>query len=90
MTALSATALANNEEKAYRHREMIKSLEPFNKMLSHIYAIMPWQGLIVDSVTGAFESMPPLPEWQKQIDKVLEMRNEYIKSNFPEFYTEKQ
>ncbi len=88
MIVLSATALANNEERAYRHREMMQAVEPYNKMLTHIYTIMPVTGFIVKD--GAFERLPPLPEWQKEIDKVIEMRDEFVKSNFPEFYTEKQ
>lgn len=85
---ITATALMDKKERAYRYRQMRQSIEPFGKMLCHIYSIMPMQGFIVDLATGAFESLPPLPEWQKQIDKVIEMRNEYIKSNFPEFYEE--
>jgi hypothetical protein len=78
----------DKEERYYRYRQMRQSLETFAQMLCHIYSIMPQQGYVVDSTTGAFESLPPLPEWQERIDKVIEMRNDYIKINFPEFYEE--
>lgn len=84
---ISTAALMNKEDKAYRHREMMQAIEPYNKMLTNIYSIMPCGFIVKD---GAFDPLPPLPEWQKQIDKVLEMRDEVMKSNFPEFYTEKQ
>lgn len=75
------------EEKSIRHQELIKSLEPFAQMLTHIYTIMPHPGFKMTETT--FEPLPPQPEWQNKIDKILEMRDEYIKTNFPEFYTEK-
>jgi hypothetical protein len=84
---MTATAHMTPEEKSIRRRQLMQAIEPYNKMLTHIYSIMPSTGFIVND--GAFERLPPLPEWQKQIDKVLEMRDEFIKSNFPEFYTEK-
>lgn len=83
----SAAALMSKEEMTHRHREMMQSIEPYNQMLTHIYSIMPCTGFMVKD--GAFERLPPLPEWQKQIDKVVEMRDEFIKSNFPEFYSKK-
>jgi hypothetical protein len=84
----TATALMDKEEKHYRYRQMRQALEPFGKMLYHIYSIMPCQGYILDLKAGTFEPQPPLPEWQERIDKVIEMRDEYIKLNFPEFYEE--
>lgn len=86
MKAIRATALMNEQEKDYIYREMRAALEPFDRILSDIYAVMPHSGYIVDLANGTFEPLPPLPEWQKRIDKVIEMRNEYIKSTFPEFY----
>lgn len=80
----TATAIMSDQEKAYRRREMMQCLEPFGKMLFHIYSIMPHPGYIMQD--GMLEPLPPLPEWQQKIDKVIEMKNEYIKSNFPEFY----
>lgn len=82
----TVTALMSDEEKSFRYREMRKSLEPYNQILAHIYTIMPHPGYVIDLFSGAIEPLPPLPEWQKRIDKVTEIRNEYIKSNFPEFY----
>ena len=85
---ITATTLMDERERYYRHREMMASLEPFTQMLAHIYTIMPHQGYVVDLTNNTFEPLPPLPEWQERIDKVIEMRNEYIKSNFPEFYVD--
>lgn len=82
----TATALMDEREKYYRHREMVACLEPFTQMLAHIYTIMPHTGYIMDLKARTFEPLPPLPEWQERINKVIEIRNEYIKSNFPEFY----
>lgn len=74
------------EEKAMRRRELYLCTEPFRQILTHIYSIMPCPGFVVDLETGSFTPNPILPEWQKQIDRVIEMRNEYVKTNFPEFY----
>lgn len=82
----TATELMSDEEKSFRYREMRRSLEPFNQILYRIYTIMPHSGYVIDLASGAIEPLPPPPEWQKQIDKITEIRNEYIKSNFPEFY----
>lgn len=87
LSATSAAAFMTNEEKADRHRQLKLSVEPFAHMLAHIYTIMPHPGYIIQD--GTFELLPPLPQWQERIDKIIEMRNEYIKDNFPEFYTEK-
>lgn len=83
---ITATALMDERERYYRHREMMACLEPFTQMLAHIYTIMPNPGYVIDLTNNTFEPLPPLPEWQEIIDKVIEMRNEYIKNNFPEFY----
>lgn len=75
------------EETSIRRRELLQSLEPFAQMLTHIYKFMPHPGFKITD--AGFEPLPPKPEWQDQIDKVINMRNEHIKVNFPEFYTEK-
>lgn len=75
------------EEISIRRRQLMQALEPYNKMLTRTYSIMPSTGFIVKD--GAFERLPPLPEWQKRIDDIIKMRDELIKSNFPEFYTKK-
>jgi hypothetical protein len=84
----TATALMSKEEIAYNRKALIQSLEPFRQMRYHVNSIMPMRGFIVDRNAGTFEYLPPLPEWQKQLDRIDEMEREYIKSNFPEFYTE--
>lgn len=76
------------KERAYRHCQLVQALEPFGQMLFHIHSIMPHPGYIVDISMSSFEPLPPLPEWQKRIDRVIKMRQEYIKDNFPEFYEE--
>lgn len=85
---ITATALMDEHERYYRHREMIACLEPFTQMLAHIYSIMPHPGYIMDFKNNTLEPLPPSPEWQERIDYVMKIRNEYIKSNFPEFYVD--
>lgn len=83
-----AIQILNAVEKVRRLSDFKLAMESFTHMLYRIYTIMPHPGYIMNFNTGELEPPPPLPEWQCLIDKINEMRDEYIKTNFPEFYKE--
>lgn len=73
-----------NEELSRKRREAQPYIDYFSQHLYRIYSIMPHQGYIINN--GVLETLPPLPEWQMLIDRVIEMRDETLKSKFPELY----
>lgn len=74
--------------RAERWQTLMIYLEPFAKELTRIYTLMPTK-FIVDCSTGEISQYIE-PEWQKAIDKVMEARDDMIKTNFPEFYPKEE
>lgn len=73
------------EQEIYERRMQFKrDMEPFAWQLGQIIAVMPMPGFKIDMLDGSFEQLPPAKEWQDQIDRILEMRNEFIKRHYPE------
>ncbi len=69
-----------------RHRAYNLDMEYFACYLKKIIDVMPTQDIIVNLRTGEFEKSEIKPEWQEKIDKILEIKNEFVKQRYPEFY----
>lgn len=65
-----------------RHRQFMNDMKPFAAMLEKIYSAMPPIRVVIskDEVKQIIE-----PEWQQKIDQVLIIKNEFIRSNYPEY-----
>ncbi len=72
------------EELSNIRRAAEPYIDEFAKRLAYIYTIMPHPGYVINN--GVLEPLPPLPEWQELIDKVVKTRDDTLKSNFPELY----
>lgn len=82
----AASQIPPTERELYeRHQQYKRDTQPFIAQLNQIYAYMPHPGFKID-VAGRFEPMPIDKKWQELIDKVIEMRDAFIKHNYPEYY----
>ena len=87
---MTATELIRQDPEYMRMRrkELQSCLDYFAKELNRIYSLMPMQGFKIDLKTGEMEQLPIPMQWQLLIDRVLKMKDEYIKTHFPEFYVD--
>lgn len=83
---MSAVQSALMQEPRYlerRRMEYLSDMKYFSDTLFKIHSIMPCHKRFF--FNGTFEQHIP-EEWQKLIDKVMEQKNEFVKSHYPEFY----
>lgn len=69
-----------------RRKELRLYLDCFAKQLYRIYSIMPSQGYVI--IEDKLEPMAPPREWRERIDTILKMKDEFVRTKFPEFYVD--
>lgn len=67
-----------------RMEQVKRDLQPFTDALTKIIEKMPVSGFSINVKTGEMKSLPPPHEWQKRIQDILDARNEYIRTRYPE------
>jgi len=84
-----ASAIKPTVDEIMRRREEFqRAVQPFNDILKKVIERIPVSGMAINMETGEMRMLPLPDEWQKKIDFILEERNRFIKSNFPEIITE--
>lgn len=89
---MTATEIQNDspEYRSRRRREYYQAANVYNLELSRLYSLAPMPGFKQwkEGNITHWESLPLEPKWQEAIDRVTKLRDEYLKSNFPEFYVD--
>ena len=69
-----------------RRRELSRIVTAFSKQLAHVLQYMPAPTRILDLKTGEWTIVND-EKWQQLIDKIVSQQQDYLKKEFPEFYT---
>lgn len=72
---------------AHRRKQLQEYLDVFAKQMFHICKAMPSPKIKVNLKTGEIESENEA-EWESLIDKIQKQQEDFLKKEFPEFYSE--
>lgn len=76
------------EYLAIRRKEFQNAIKPYMDRLTNIHNLATFPRYMAEN--GSLELMPLNTDWQARIDAEKKIIRDFIKSNFPEFYTEDQ
>lgn len=81
---MSAISIQDPRYLEKRNMAYQYDMKMFSEMLLNVYSKMPPLKRI--SKNNDIEDVI-LPEYQEKIDEIMKKRNEFVRTNYPEFYT---
>lgn len=73
------------EERAHRHREMKRAIEPYQQKISYLISIAPMTGFEIDKEGNFIRQLPLEQKYQDAIDRAKNEMMDFIEKEYPEF-----